>query len=444
MVTLLIAAVAAFVAGVLLAWSVESSRGRSKIAVLEQSAKSFQLRWAEAHEALEQTREKLEKTAKGISEQQAEIARLEERNAADKRASDQLVEQMKSSLPDTFKALAGAVLDEKSKAFAEQNQANLGQMLAPLSVKLEDFQRKIEEAHLQQVRGGAELREQVKTMIDSTTNISEQANNLAQALRGSSKMQGMWGELILERALESAGLRRGFEYEAQESYASEGGRRAVPDVVIHLPGGRHLIVDSKVSLVDYDAHHRAENDAARSLALSGHLNSVRSHIKELSEKNYQSLYGLNSLDFVIMFLPIDSAFILALNADEKLLDRAWKQNVLLVSPSTFLFVVRTVDHLWRQEQQKRSVEEIASKGADLYNKLAGFVADLTEVGARLDRARESYDNALAKLSTGRGNVIRQAEMLKTLGVKASKELPQGLVERAQQEDLDLETPENGS
>ena len=145
-----------------------------------------------------------------------------------------------------------------------------------------------------------------------------------------------------------------------------------------------------------------------------------------------------------MFLPIDSAFILALNADEKLLDRAWKQNVLLVSPSTFLFVVRTVDHLWRQEQQKRSVEEIASKGADLYNKLAGFVADLTEVGARLDRARESYDNALAKLSTGRGNVIRQAEMLKTLGVKASKELPQGLVERAQQEDLDLETPENGS
>lgn len=437
MLSLLLPVVVAFAAGALLARWFENSRSRAQIVSLEKSVKSLEDRWAEAREALDEARDKLEELHSTLAARQAEIARLEERNAAEKR----VLEQMRASLPDTFKSLASEVLVEKSKTFAEQNQASLGQILAPLSTRLQDFQKKIEEVHLQQVEGGAMLRAQVATMVQSTSTISEQANNLAQALRGSSKGQGMWGELILERALESAGLRRGHEYEAQQAYAMENGRRAQPDVVIHLPGERHLVVDSKVSLVDYEAHRSATTDAERALALNGHVKSVRAHVNELSEKNYQSLYGLNSLDFVIMFLPVEPAFMLALSSDDKLLERAWQQNVLLVSPSTFLFVVRTVAYLWRQEQQNRNVEEIAKRGADLYNKLAGFVGDLTEVGERLDQAQKSYESARNKLSTGRGNVIRQAEMLKALGVKPSKQLPQGLVELAQQEDLELQDPE---
>jgi DNA recombination protein RmuC len=241
--------------------------------------------------------------------------------------------------------------------------------------------------------------------------------------------------------LQAAGLRPGHEYHAQENYAGENGKRAQPDVVIHLPGERHLIIDSKVSLIHYEAHSIAESDAARSLAAESHTGSVRAHIRSLAEKNYQTLYGLNSLDFVIMFLPIEPAFMLAISRDDKLWEQAWQRNVLLVSPSTLLFVLRTVASLWRQEQQKQNVEEIARKGADLYNKLASFVADFSEVGNRLDTAQRSYADAMSKLHTGKGNVIRQAEMLKALGVKPTKQLPQGLVELAQQENLELEDSE---
>ena len=292
--------------------------------------------------------------------------------------------------------------------------------------------------HREQVKDGATLRQQVSMLVASTAKVSDEANNLASALKGSSKTQGNWGELILEKILESAGLRAGEEYEAQESYAAENGRRSQPDVVIHLPGERHLIIDSKVSLTAYEAHCKADSDPARAAALSEHLKSVRAHIKGLAEKNYQTLYGLKSLDFVIMFMPIEPAFMLALSGDDKLWQQAWQKNLLLVSPSTLLFVLRTVAYLWRQEQQERNVEEIARRGAELYNKLAGFVESLTEVGDRLAQAQKSYEDAFSKLSTGRGNVIRQAEMLKALGIKPAKQLPQGLVEQAGQETLELD------
>ncbi len=212
--------------------------------------------------------------------------------------------------------------------------------------------------------------------------------------------------------------------------------------MIHLPGERHLVIDSKVSLIAYEAHSKADSDAARAAALSEHLKSMRSHIKGLAEKNYQTLYGLKSLDFVIMFVPIEPAFMLALSGDDQLWEQAWQKNLLLVSRSTLLFVLRTVAYLWRQEQQERNVEEIARRGAELYNKLAGFVDSLTEVGDRLEQAQRSYEDAFSKLSTGRGNVIRQAEMLKALGIKPAKQLPQGLVEQAAQEvlELDIEGP----
>jgi DNA recombination protein RmuC len=420
------AAVGAFFAGIVLATYFERSRTGAERASFEKSSKTLL-------DQLADTRANLDQARTEGSAQQATIARLEERYAANER----LVEQMRVSLPETFKSLASEVLEEKSRRFAEQNQTGLGHILEPLKTRLEDFQSKIEAARMEQVRGGAHLSAQIDKLFESNTRITEQANNLASALRGSNKVQGAWGELILERILQAAGLRPGHEYDAQESYAAENGRRAQPDVVIHLPGERHLIIDSKVSLVHYEAHSTAESDADRSLAADSHSNSVRAHIRGLAEKNYQTLYGLNSLDFVIMFLPIEPAFMLAISRDDKLWEQAWQRNVLLVSPSTLLFVLRTVASLWRQEQQKRNVEEIARRGSELYNKLAGFVADFVEVGKRMEQAQTSHASALAKLHTGPGNVIRQAEMLKGLGVNPTKQLPQGLVELAGQETLEL-------
>jgi DNA recombination protein RmuC len=428
--TLIFAAGGSLLAGLVLATYFERSRTGAERANFEKSSKTLL-------DQLADTRARLDQAQREQAGHLATIARLEERHAA----TERVVEQMRVDLPETFKSLASDVLEEKSRRFAEQNQTGLGQVLEPLRARLQDFQSKIEAAHVEQVRGGVHLSAQIDKLFESNTRFTEQANNLASALRGSSKAQGAWGELILERILQAAGLRPGHEYDAQVNYTAENGRRAQPDVVIHLPGDRHLIIDSKVSLVHYEAHSTAETDVARALAADSHSSSVRAHIRGLAEKNYQTLYGLNSLDFVIMFLPIEPAFMLAISRDDKLWEQAWQRNVLLVSPSTLLFVLRTVASLWGQEQQKRNVEEIARKGADLYNKLAAFVADFAEVGSRLDGAQRSYADAMSKLHSGKGNVIRQAEMLKALGVKPTKQLPQGLVELAQQETLELVDPE---
>ncbi len=426
MSTLLLAAVAAFVAGIVAATYFERNRTAAERASFEKSSKTLL-------DQLADTRARLDQAHSDDAAHQATIARLEERHAA----TERVVEQMRVNLPETFKSLASEVLEEKSRRFAEQNQASLGQVLEPLKTRLEDFQTRVEAARMEQATGGAKLSAQIDKLFESNTRVSDQANNLAIALRGSSKAQGAWGELILERTLEAAGMRPGHEYDAQESYAAENGTRAQPDVVIHLPGDRHLIIDSKVSLVHHGAYNTAESDAARALAADSHCSSVRTHIRGLAEKNYQTLYGLNSIDFVIMFLPFESAFMLAISRDDKLWEQAWQRNVLLVSPSTLLFVLRTVASLWRQEAQKHNVEEIARRGAELYNKLAGFVADFTDMGKRLEQAQASYDGALGKLHTGPGNVIRQAELLKALGVKPTKQIPQGLIELAQQETLEL-------
>jgi DNA recombination protein RmuC len=250
------------------------------------------------------------------------------------------------------------------------------------------------------------------------------------------KAQGNWGEIILDDVLEKAGLLRGQHYERQSSVKSEDGQtHVIPDVVIKLPGDRHLVVDSKFTLPDYRAFTSAENDEYRTAALKRHLVAIRSHIKGLSEKNYQSLYGLKSLDFVVMFIPLEPAFMLAVTNDSELFQQAWEKNVLLVSPSTLLFVVRTVAYLWRQEGLSRNAKEISNRGAELYQRLCGFVEELNKVGTAIEAARGSFDEAKKKLSIGKGNVIRQAEMLKELGVKPSKALPAAWVEPAMDEHI---------
>lgn len=342
---------------------------------------------------------------------------------------------MDEQLTNRFKSLASDILEDKSKRFTELNQTNLNELLKPLQLKITEFQGKVQEVYVQEGKDRSALAEQVKQLKDLNIQLSKDAHNLTSALKGQAKVQGNWGELILERVLEASGLRKGHEYDVQESHTREDGSRAQPDVVVHMPEDRHLIVDAKVSLKAYEEYANAETDHQREAAMNRHLDSVRGHIKDLSIKNYQQLYGLKSLDFVLMFIPVEPAFMLAIAHDSDLWQDAWKKNVLLVSPSTLLFVLRTVAHLWRQEQQNRNAQEIAKRGAELYDKLAGFVEDLDSLGVKLQQAQKAYDGAYGKFSSGRGNVIRQAEMLKELGVKPTKYLSQDLIDSATDEPL---------
>jgi len=379
-------------------------------------------------EILAALRDQLTSEKQRLSNQVAELTTILEAERNQNTEKIALLKNAEEQLSNRFKTLANEILEEKSQRFTVQNQTNLNQLLEPLKVKITEFQGKVQEVYVQEGKDRSALAEQVKQLMSLNNQLSKDAHNLTSALKGQAKAQGNWGELILERVLEASGLRKGHEYDVQESHARADGSRAQPDVVVHLPEDRHLIIDAKVSLTAYEEHANAETDYQRDAALKRHLDSVRAHIRELSEKNYQQLYGLQSLDFVLMFIPVEPAFMLAISHDSDLWQDAWKKNVLLVSPSTLLFVVRTVAHLWRQEQQSRNAQEIASQGGKLYDKLVGFVEDLENLGTKLKQAQSAYDGAYNKFSGGRGNVIRQAEQLKNLGVKPSKHLPQKLID----------------
>jgi DNA recombination protein RmuC len=446
---ILLAAFLGLAVGLLLGWMF--SRGR----ILQLSSDGSVLKsQAEAYrESLEQVRddraklaersaripgmeEKLSEAEREGRELSAELARVtacldNERLQTDEKLA--LLVEARDSLTHQFKALANDILEEKGKRFAEQSQDHLGRLLEPLKSRLQEFQGKVEEVYFQDGKDRASLAEQVRQLMDLNQVLSQDAKNLTTALKGSSKTQGTWGELVLERVLESSGLRNGEEYVVQSSHSREDGSRAQPDVVIRLPEDRNLVVDAKVSLNAYESYVASEDDEGRQAALKRHLDSVRGHIKGLSEKNYQSIYGLKSLDFVLMFVPVEPAFMMAVTGDRDLFMEAWKKNVLLVSPSTLLFVVRTVAHLWRQESQNRNAQEIARRGAELYDKFAGFVEDMEALGGRLKQAQKEYYTAFGKLSVGRGNLIRQAEMLKDLGVKPSKAIRPGLTENTDEE-----------
>lgn len=375
-----------------------------------------------------------------------ELARLSTQYAADR---EQFVEKLafideaKRNLTDQFKNLANDILEEKGKRFAEQNQTSLGALLDPLKQKLSEFQTKVDDVYVKEGKDRSALAEQVKQLMGLNQSLSQDAKNLTSALKGSNKTQGNWGEMVLEQLLESSGLRKGHEFHPQDSHTQEDGRRLQPDVIISLPEQRSLVVDAKVSLTAYEACASGETEEEREAALKRHLASIRAHIKNLSGKNYQAMYQLQSLDFTLMFIPIEPAFMMAVNADRDLFQEAWERNVLLVSPSTLMFVLRTVAHLWRQEAQNRNAQEIAKRGAELYDKLCGFTHELTKVGNSINQAKNSFDEASKKLVHGRGSVIRQAEMLRDLGIKPTKTLAPVLARLSQDEDEPEEVEEIG-
>jgi len=337
-----------------------------------------------------------------------------------------LLQSARQELSDQFRALAAEIMDEKSRKFVELNQSSMTQLLTPLQGALTGFRQKVEEVYVNESKDRSALGEQLKILTELNGTLREETNSLTKALKGDVKAQGDWGEVILDRLLESAGLMEGEHYRTQESHRDGEGDRVIPDVVLYLPNERQMVVDSKVTLTAYTEFAGATTDEAREAALKAHLEAVRRHVKGLSEKNYQNLYALKSPDFVVLFMPLEGAFMAAVARDADLFQYAWKRNVLLVSPSTLLFVVRTIAHMWRQEEQKRNVQEIASRGAALYDKFVGFTGDLSKVGDHLAKARESYDEARKKLSVGSGNLVRQAEMLRDLGVRPTKTMPADL------------------
>jgi DNA recombination protein RmuC len=342
--------------------------------------------------------------------------------------------EAKEALTIQFKNLANEILEDKSKRFAEQNVASLDALLKPLQTKLSEFKEQVNTSYNNEARERFALKSEIERLANLNLRMSDETRSLTQALKGDSKVQGNWGELVLESILESSGLRKGEEYLVQDSQTQMDGSRLQPDVVVKLPEGRSLVVDSKVSITAYARHTEANDPETAEQELAAHIQSLRQHIQGLSGKNYSALYGAGSVDFVLMFVPIEPAFLLALKTAPNLYQEALAKNIVLVCPSTLMATLRTVAHLWRQDHQNRNALEIAKQCGTLYDKFVGFVDDLEKLGQRLDQAQTSYHDAFSKLKTGKGNLIRSAERVRELGVKPNKNLATPLIDSAKDDE----------
>lgn len=337
--------------------------------------------------------------------------------------------EAKEALTIQFKNLANDILDDKTRRFTEQNAQSLDALLKPLQTKLTEFKEQVSTSYANESRERFALKSEIERLSALNVKMSDETRSLTQALKGDSKVQGNWGELVLESILESSGLRKGEEYLVQDSHTQVDGSRLQPDIVVRLPEGRHLVVDSKVSITAYARHAESLDADSAQIELNAHIQSLRQHIQGLSSKNYSSLYGVGSVDFVLMFIPIEPAFLVALKSAPNLYQEALAKNIVLVCPSTLMATLRTVAHLWRQDHQNKNALEIARQCGALYDKFVGFVDDMEKLGQRIDQAQTSYHDAFNKLKTGKGNLIRTAEKVRELGVKPSKTLPSGLLDK---------------
>lgn len=330
-----------------------------------------------------------------------------------------------------FENLANKILEEKTQKFTEQNKENLKNILSPLQDKIQHFEKKVEDTHKESIDYHAALRQQILGLREMNEQMSKETINLTKALKGDSKMQGNWGELVLERVLEKSGLEKGREYEVQQSFTSEDGTRILPDVIINLPDGKKMVVDSKVSLTAYEKYVNEEDDVLQNSYLKEHVNSVKRHVEQLGDKRYQDIYQMESPDFVLLFIPIEPAFALALQEDASLYNKAFEKNIVIVTPSTLLATLRTIDSMWTNQKQQENAIEIARQAGALYDKFEGFVSDLIKIGKKMDEAKVEYSSAMNKLTEGKGNLVTSAEKLKKMGAKAKKALPEAILKRAE-------------
>lgn len=390
--------------------------------------------------ALEVEKSQAVKDAEAANQRATEMIAKEREQIA---KMNEFVEHARDSLKNEFKALSADTLKEESKSFTEGSKKDIESLLNPLKTQIEEFKKKVEEAQSDSKTGVATLQGLIGGLNSLNQQLTEEARNLAMALRGSAKAQGDWGEFILRDLLDKAGLREGEQYSFQQSFAARASadgdhsKAARTDVIVHLPGGRNLVVDSKVSLTAYTDCVNAAGEEERKIALRQHLASVRGHIAGLTKAGYDRLPGLETPDFVVMFVPIEPAFLLALQNDGDLWADAYNQGILLVGPTTLLYIIRIVNVLWHQDRQARNVKDVMERGARLYEKFAGFVTDMEEIGSSIHEARRSYDHAWSKLSSGDGNLIRQVEMLRQLGVKPRKPMPPRLIANAEMDGAEL-------
>jgi DNA recombination protein RmuC len=373
----------------------------------------------------------------GRNELSADIAQLNtEKLVLEEKLSSQqsnfesqlkLVQEAKVSLGQEFENLANRIFDDKQTKFSEQSKQALETSLSPLRRDLGDFRKQVSSAYDKENADRNRLAGQISELQKQTMKVSSDAASLANALKGDNKQQGNWGEFVLEKLLEDSGLSKGREYETQVALKDEEGKRRNPDVIIHLPEGRDIIIDAKVSLIDYERYFHAEEGESRNQSLNQHLNSLRTHIKGLSVKNYEKLENVNSLDFVLIFIPVESAFMLALDNDPDIMREAYDRGIILVSPSTLMVTLRTIKNLWRYADQNINAQQIAEKAGGLYDLFVLHVEALEDIGKHLDKSKDAYDTAFKRLSTGRGNLVKRSEELKTLGAKTKKALADKLL-----------------
>lgn len=373
-------------------------------------------------------KEEIEKEYRNL---ERDYAVLHTRHEESNRAFEEklrLIEEAKEQMKVQFEQLATQIFEQKAKTFDEAHTKGLDLLLKPFREQITQFATQSKEQFIHDAKERQSIKDEIVRLKTLNERLSQDAINLTQALKGENKTQGNWGEIVLERILEESGLREGHEYDIQSTLSDEEGKKFRPDVIVHLPQNKDIIIDSKVSLVAYEAFIRAENDEERSHALKQHLLSIHSHIKGLSSKRYEQLSGVKTLDFVLLFMPIEGAFLLALEQDNTFFKTAYEQNIVVVSPSTLLVTLRTIEHIWRSEYQERNAKAIAESAEALYEKLVAFVEDMEKIGEQIGRTQKSYEGAMNKLSSGKGNLIRRVESMRKLGLKPKKLLPSSITE----------------
>ncbi len=379
----------------------------------------------------EQLRQDLTEAEASLREQQARHQQIQQ--ASEEKVA--LLENAEQRLKQQFELLANQLFESKTAKVDQQNRQSLEGLLTPLKEQIEGFKKQVSDSFGHEAKERHTLVHELRNLQKLNEHMAQEALNLTQALKGDNKQQGNWGEVVLARVLAESGLREGHEYQTQVSLQDDAGKRFQPDVIVHLPHNKQVVVDSKMALVAYERYFHADTDVERDVALSEHLLALRAHIKGLSHKDYHKLKGIQSLDYVLMFIPVEPAFQVAIQADPGLVKDAMAHNIILVSPTTLLVALRTIDNLWRNERQNQNAQIIAERAAKLYDKLRLFLTDMESLGGALDKANQNYQGAMNKLATGRGNVVRQAESFKDLGVEVKRSIPDSLLEIAQNDSV---------
>ena len=382
----------------------------------------------ELKEELNVEREKAILAQTELASSQTTLKNLQQK--LDEQTND--LEKIQEKFKNDFEVLANKILEEKTQKFTDQNKLNIANVLEPLKEKIMEFEKKVETTHKESLEKHASLKEQIKGLTDLNKVMSDEAKNLTKALKGDRKLQGNWGELILERVLEKSGLEKGREYEVQQSFTNENGTRIQPDVIINMPDSKKMVVDSKVSLTAYEKMVSTDNEEEQAKALKEHVLSIRNHAKGLTEKKYHDIYQMESPDFVLMFVPIETAFSSAISESPEIYTEAFDKNIVIVTPSTLLATLKTIDSLWQHDKQKRYSLEIASEAGKMYDKFVNLLEDLRKVGEQLNTTKKTYDQAMTKVYEGRGDLITRAEKLKKLGAKASKQIDPKLIARSEE------------